>query len=91
MTPTPAPRKSGPPEAKTPAGKRRRAPFEIDRIVALRVALAAVVGLFLYMILRVSMIAYGGSAAREAKHIEHAEDGKAATAAPKKPAGAPAP
>jgi len=91
MTPTPAPRKSGPPETKTPAGKRRRAPFEIDRIVALRVALVVVVGLFLYLILRVSMIAYGGSTAREAKHIEQAVDGKAATAAATKPAAAPAP
>ena len=60
--------------APTPASKpgRGRRRFDIDRVIALRVAFAIVVVLFLYMILRVSMIAFGGSAQREAKRIERA-------------------
>ena len=70
------PRKSEPSRAAPP--KRKRARFEIDRIVALRAALAVIVILFFYMILRVSMIAFGGSAAREVKHIERAVAGSVA-------------
>ncbi len=40
----------------------------------MRVAFVVVVGLFLYLILRVSMIAFGGSASRETKRIERAID-----------------
>ena len=40
----------------------------------LRAAFVVVVVLFLYLILRVSMIAFGGSAKREATRIERAID-----------------
>ncbi len=40
----------------------------------MRVAIAIVVVAFLYLIFKVSMIAFGGSSAREAKRIEHAID-----------------
>jgi hypothetical protein len=91
MTPTPAPRKGGPPGAKPAAGKRPRAPFEIDRVIAMRVGFVVVVGLFLYMILRISIIAFGGGAAREVKHLEHAVEGKTTPAASTKPEGAAPP
>jgi hypothetical protein len=93
----PAPPKSRPPPA--PARKPARPPFEIDRIILLRAAFVVVVVLFLYMILRVSMIAFGGSAKREATRIERAIDTStvhapvpaAAPAAAPKSAGAPSP
>ena len=73
MTGAQAPRKPGLPGAPGPQKKRSRR-FEIDRVIAMRVAFVAVVVLFLYMILRVSMIAFGGSASRETKRIERAVD-----------------
>ena len=51
-----------------------RSPFDIDRIVVLRIAIAAVAVVFLYLILKVSMIAFGGSSTRETRRIEHAVD-----------------
>ena len=44
----------------------------------MRAVLVVIVALFLYMILRVSMIAFGGSAAKQVKHIERAADGSVA-------------
>jgi len=91
----PAPPKSRSPPA--PARKPARPPFEIDRIILLRAAFVVVVVLFLYMILRVSMIAFGGSAKREATRIERAIDTStvhapaAAPAAAPKSAGTPSP
>jgi hypothetical protein len=49
-------------------------PFDIDRIVVLRIAIAVVAVVFLYLILKVSMIAFGGSSARETRRIERAVD-----------------
>jgi hypothetical protein len=63
----------------------------------MRAAFVAVAVLFLYMILKVSMIAFGGSARRESKRIEHAVDPSTiqapapAEAAGSKPAGTPPP
>jgi hypothetical protein len=76
--------------------QRARQPFEFDRVIAMRAVLVVIVVLFLYMILEVSMIAFGGSAAREAKRIERAIDAGAnapvpAGAAPSKPAAAASP
>lgn len=48
------------------AGRR----IEIDRIVMMRVALVAIVVAFLYLIMRVAIIAFGGGGAREAARIE---------------------
>jgi hypothetical protein len=68
-------------------------PFEFDRVLLVRAALVVVAVLFLYMILKVSMIAFGGSARRESKRIEHASDASTvqapapAEAAASKPAG----
>jgi hypothetical protein len=59
----------------------------------LRVLLAVVVVLFLYLILQVSMIAFGGSARREVKRIERAVDAlnvRAPAASEGAPAAAPA-
>jgi hypothetical protein len=69
------PRKSEPPRTTPPARKRRRVRFDIDRVTLLRAAFVVVVVLSLYIILRVSMHAVGGSAAREVKQIERAIDG----------------
>ena len=84
-----------PSRAKPSSGGRGRLPFEVDRIVVMRVAVAIVVVAFLYLILKVSMIAFGGSSARGAKRIERAVDTNAARAAadvatPSKPEPAPA-
>ncbi|MEO8675896.1 MAG: hypothetical protein ABI569_09970 [Casimicrobiaceae bacterium] len=89
-----APPKSRSPAPAAPPRKPAHRRFEIDRIILLRAAFAVVVVLFLYMILRVSMIAYGGSAKREAKHIEREIEGphvQAPAAAAGTPAKAPAP
>ena len=51
-----------------------RSRFDVDRIVVLRIAIAAVAVVFLYLILKVSMIAFGGSSARETRRIERAVD-----------------
>ncbi len=67
----PAPPKSRSRPAAAPARKPVRHPFELDRTVLIRAAFVIVLVLFLYMILRVSMIAFGGSATREAKRIEN--------------------
>jgi len=59
----------------------------------LRVLLAVVVVLFLYLILQVSMIAFGGSARREVKRIERAVDApnvRAPAVSEGAPAAAPA-
>jgi fumarate reductase subunit C len=72
-------------------------PFEYDRILLMRAAFVVVAVLFLYLILKVSMIAFGGSARRESKRIEHAIDPStvqapaAAEAAASKPTGTPPP
>ena len=73
MTGTPARRKPGLPGGTTPPKKPIRR-FEFDRVIAMRAAFVVVVILFLYMILKVSMIAFGGSASRETKRIERAID-----------------
>ena len=77
------------------AAEDAKPPFEIDRVIAMRVAFVAVVVLFLYMILRVSMIAFGGSASRETKRIERAVDTSTAhppaRRAPSRASQAPAP
>ena len=75
---------------------RPRRPFEIDRVIALRALLVVIVVLFLYMILQVSMIAFGGSARRDAKRIERAIDTSSVYAPPgeaahSKPPPAPSP
>ena len=67
----PAPPKSRSRPAAAPARKPVRPRFELDRTVLFRAAFVIVVVLFLYVILRVSMIAFGGSATREAKRIEN--------------------
>ena len=67
----PAPPKSRSRPAGAPARKPARRPFELDRTILIRAAFVIVLVLFLYMILRVSMIAFGGSANREAKRIEN--------------------
>ena len=85
----PAPPKSRSPPSAAPLRKPARRRFEIDRIILLRAAFAVVVVLFLYMILRVSMIAYGGSAKREAKRIEREIEGTQVQA-PAAAAGTPA-
>jgi hypothetical protein len=64
-------------EARRPRTLGRRPRFDIDRIVVLRVAIAAVAIVFLYLILKVSMIAFGGSSARETRRIERAVDAAA--------------
>jgi hypothetical protein len=64
-------------------------PFEIDRVLLLRAGLAVAVVTFLFLILKVSMIAFGGSAAREAKRIEHATDPAPRRDAPGAPAARP--
>jgi hypothetical protein len=81
--PAPPKSRSRPAAARKPARPR----FEIDRVILLRAAFVVVVVLFLYMILRVSMIAFGGSAKREATRIERAIDTSAAHA----PSPTPAP
>jgi Na+-transporting methylmalonyl-CoA/oxaloacetate decarboxylase gamma subunit len=74
--------------------KRRRRtggkgpPFDIDRVVVLRIAIAGVAVVFLYLILKVSMIAFGGSSARETQRIERAVD-PATAARPVEAATAP--
>jgi hypothetical protein len=83
--------------AAAPARKPVRRPFELDRTVLIRAAFVIVLVLFLYMILRVSMIAFGGSATREAKRIENqiepprvrAPDAAKAPAAKASPPAAP--
>ena len=82
------------PAPRQPSARRRgRAPFDVDRVVVLRVALGAVALVFLYLIVKVSMIAFGGSSARETKRIERAVDPTAAASAERAPpppnAGAP--
>jgi hypothetical protein len=73
MTGTPAARKAGSPGGTVPP-KKPVPRFEFDRVIAMRVVFVVIVVLFLYMILRVSMIAFGGSAKRETKRIERAID-----------------
>lgn len=88
------PRVPAPSRTKSPPGGRRRLPFDLDRIVMMRIAIAIVVVAFLYLILKVSMIAFGGSSARGAKRIEHAIDQNAtrkASAVPTPPSSEPAP
>ena len=67
----PAPPKSRSRPAAAPVRKPVRRPFELDRTVLIRAGFVIVIVLFLYVILRVSMIAFGGSATREAKRIEN--------------------
>jgi len=71
MTGTPARRKAGMNAGATPPKKPTRR-FEFDRVIAMRAAFVVIVVLFLYMILKVSIIAFGGSASRETKRIERA-------------------
>ena len=85
MTPVPAPRKTGSPVAAPQKRKRRRPIFNIDRIVLMRAAFAVTVVLFLYMMFRISVIAFGGGALRDIKRIESATDGS--TARESAPAG----
>jgi len=90
MTGPPARRKAaltpGTPPPKKPARR-----FEFDRVIAMRAAFVVVVVLFLYMILRVSMIAFGGSANRETKRIERAIDTSTVRAPTPAEGSAPAP
>ncbi len=58
-------------------GGARRFPY-VERIVLLRLAFAALAVAFLYLILKVSMIAFGGTSARETKRIEREVDANAA-------------
>jgi predicted metal-binding membrane protein len=83
-----------PSRAKPSSHGRGRLLFDVDRIIVMRVVVAIVVVAFLYLILKVSMIAFGGSSARGAKRIERAVDPNAArtaadVAAPSKPEPAP--
>jgi hypothetical protein len=64
--------------AAKPGGVRR---FEIDRIVVLRVGLGILVFAFLYLILRVAIVAFGGGSANQAKRVERVVD-EATSAAP---------
>jgi hypothetical protein len=80
--------------SKAPAARRRtqargraRPPFSVDRIMVLRIVFAAIAVGFLYLILKVSMIAFGGSSAQKTKRIERAIDPTAAG----RPADAPTP
>ncbi len=57
--------------------------FNVDRIVVLRAALVVIGLLFLYLVVRVAIHAFGGGGERLAKRIEHAIDNDAL------PAGAP--
>jgi hypothetical protein len=91
-------RATGRPKNASPRAGEKRArrgrPFEIDRVLLLRAGFAVAVVAFLYLILKVSMIAFGGSASREAKRIEHATDPAPRQGAPgaaaAKPEAAPA-
>jgi hypothetical protein len=69
----------------TQARGRARPAFSVDRIVVLRIVFAAIAVGFLYLILKVSVIAFGGTSAQKTKQIERAVDpaaaGKAAEAA----------
>ena len=72
---SPPRRASGPPAKRRGTG---RFPPYVDRIVLLRIALAALAVAFLYLILKVSMIAFGGTSARATKRIEREVDLNAA-------------
>ena len=62
-----------------PRGKADKPRYEIDRIVVLRLGIAVVAIVFLYLILKMSMIAFGGSNARNTQRIERAVDPATAT------------
>jgi len=79
----------------TQVRERARQPFSVDRIVMLRIVFAAIAVGFLYLILKVSVIAFGGSSVQKTKRIERAIDPAAAakpveTAVPPRADSAPA-
>ena len=85
------------PEARRQTQARRgaRPPFSVDRIVVLRVVFAAIAVGFLYLIFKVSVIAFGGGGAQSTQRIERAIDPAAAAkpaegAAPLRAGSAPA-
>ncbi len=85
------------PEARRQTEVRRhtRPSFSVDRIVVLRVVFAAIAIGFLYLIFKVSVIAFGGGGAQSAQRIERAIDPAAAAkaaeaAAPPRAGSAPA-
>jgi len=88
---------SKPPDAWRQNQARRRAwpSFSVERIVVLRVVFAAIAVGFLYLIFKVSVIAFGGGGAQSTQRIERAIDpaaaGKSAEgAAPPRAGSAPA-
>jgi len=66
-------------KGRRPRGKAGKPRYEVDRIVVLRLGIAVIAIVFLYLILKMSMIAFGGSNARNAKRIERAVDPATAT------------
>ncbi len=70
---------TAPTRPRTVARRRR---FEVDRIVVLRAALVLVALLFLYLIVRVAIQAFGGASQRETRHIEYTIDNAGGPANP---------